>query len=279
MKVEDIKVAVMVMEGTNNEVATSYAFSLLGAHPEIVHINQFQKNDIPKEMRRKIEDYQCIIFPGGFSSGDYVRAGAIWAARLKSTLRDDIVQFVKDGYPVGGICNGFQVLVELGLLPGGTEVIPSFPSAALRLNKSSHFECRHVLLKHVSGGNCVWTKSVPPNTVLEMPIAHGEGNFTLPLDLKDEMLEKLVSNDQIVFRYVDDTDNFNEDYPWNPNGSVYNIAGVCNDAGNVFGMMPHPERVLFKYTLQRWYAQSGNDEEGPGLAVFSSVLDYIKERF
>lgn len=279
MKTEDIKIAVMVMEGTNNEVATYDAFSLLGAAPEIVHINQFQKKDIPNYMKRKINDYQCLFFPGGFSAGDYVRAGAIWAARMKSTLKDDIIKFTKDGCPIGGVCNGFQVLVELGLLPGTPEIIPPYPNAVLRLNASSHFECRHVLLKHVSRGKCAWTKSIPSTAILEMPIAHGEGNFTLPLEKKDEILKELISNDQLVFRYVDDSGSFNEEYPWNPNGSIYNIAGICNSDGNVFGMMPHPERVFSKYTLQRWYTMKTQDEQGPGVAVFSSVLDYIKRRF
>lgn len=278
MKIGDIKVAVMVMEGTNNEVATYDAFSMLGAKPEIVHLNQFQKKDIANDMKRKIDDYQCVFFPGGFSAGDFVRAGAIWAARMKATLCDDIVRFVKDGYPVGGVCNGFQVLVELGLLPGSDDVIPDSPGAILRQNKSAHFECRHVLLKHVSKGNCVWTKSVPRGAVLEMPIAHGEGNFTLPLGQKDRLLKGLISNDQIVFRYVDNDGAFNEDYPWNPNGSMYNIAGICNVEGNVFGMMPHPERVMNRYMLQRWYSQKAVDEDGPGVAIFSSVLDYIKRR-
>ena len=279
MKAEEIKVAVMVMEGTNNEVATSDAFSMLGATPEIVHINQFQKKDIPRDMKRKIGDYQCLIFPGGFSGGDYVRAGAIWAARMKATLKDDIVKFVREGYPVGGVCNGFQVLVELGLLPGSPAVVPDYPSAVLRQNKSSHFECRHVLLRHVSRGNCAWTNNVGRDAVVEMPIAHGEGNFTLPLDCEDATLKALVANDQIVFRYVDEGGDFSEVYPWNPNGSIYNIAGVCNGEGNVFGMMPHPERVLSKYLLQRWHHMKGAGEEGPGVAVFSSVLDYIKRRF
>lgn len=279
MKKEDIKIAVMVMEGTNNEVATYDAFSLLGAKPEIVHINQFQKRDIPQNMKRNIEDYQCIFFPGGFSAGDYVRAGAIWAARMKSTLKDALIRFTKDGYPIGGVCNGFQVLVEIGLLPGTPEIIPPYPNAVLRLNQSSHFECRHILLKHVSRGNCIWTKSVPNGAILEMPVAHGEGNFTLPLEKKDQMLKELISSDQLVFRYVDDTGNFNEQYPWNPNGSMYNIAGICNAQGNIFGMMPHPERVFNKYTLQRWYTEKTGSEEGPGVAVFSSVLDYIKRRY
>ncbi|MFH1432705.1 MAG: phosphoribosylformylglycinamidine synthase subunit PurQ [archaeon] len=279
MKVNDIKVAVMVMEGTNNEAATSDAFSMLGARPEIVHINQFLKKDITHDMKRKIDDYQCIVFPGGFSAGDYVRAGAIWAARLKAGLKDDIVRFVREGYPVGGICNGFQVIVELGLLPGGKEIVPDYPDAVLRQNASSHFECRHVLLKHVSKGKCAWTKNIPKGAVLEMPVAHGEGNFTLPLEQKDEILRELVANDQIVFRYVDDEGNFNEDYPWNPNGSLFNIAGISNPEGNVFGMMPHPERVISKYTLQRWYGGETRSEDGPGVAVFSSVLDHIKRRF
>ncbi len=279
MKTEDIKVAVMVMEGTNNEVATSDAFSMLGAVPEIVHINQFQKRDIPSDMKRKISDYQCLFFPGGFSAGDYVRAGAIWAARMKATLKDDIVKFVREGYPVGGVCNGFQVLVELGLLPGCDEVVSDSPSAVLRLNKSSHFECRHVFLRHVSRGRCAWTKNMAKDAVVEMPIAHGEGNFTLPLDCADEKLKELVSNDQIVFRYVDDAGKFCEEYPWNPNGSIYNIAGVCNREGNVFGMMPHPERVLSRYLLQRWHHMDCAGEDGPGVLVFSSVLDYVKRRF
>ena len=161
MDIADVKVMVLRIEGTNCEQETHDAFEHLGARPEMVHLKQLTSPDVPDRMRRDLSDYQVLMVPGGFSSGDYVRAGAILSARVKSKLWDKVNDFVKEGYPVGGICNGFQVLVELGLLPG-FDGPTERPVAVLATNDSNRFECRPTLLKHENGGNCVFTSKLEP---------------------------------------------------------------------------------------------------------------------
>ena len=243
----EIRVCILRIEGTNCEYETCLAFRRLGAKSDMIHLKQLSK-------KRNLFDYHCLIIPGGFSAGDYIRAGAIFAARIKSSLWNQLKDFVDLGFPVGGICNGFQVLVELGLLPG------SGMRAALCTNDSGRFECRPTLLKHENRGKCIFTRLIPEEKILLVPCAHAEGKFIFPAGKEEEYLKKLINNDQIVFRYVDSDGNY-ASYPWNPNGSFYNIAGICNSKGNVFGVMPHPERVFY----------------GDGRVIFESVLSYIKE--
>lgn len=278
VRVEDIKVCILRIEGTNCEQETFNSFKRLGASPEMVHLKQLTSSDIRKDEMRKLLDYQILMMPGGFSSGDYIRAGAILAARMKSKLRDQLVEFVENGYAVGGICNGFQVLVELGLLPAFGKTMSEFPEAVLSTNDSARFECRPALLKHESSGTCVFTGKIPKEKVLVAPCAHAEGKFLFPSHKKDEHLRRLIENDQIVFRYVDENNDY-AGYPWNPNGSLYNIAGICNENGNVFGMMPHPERVFHRYTHPAWMREDKEDWVGDGRAVFESVLDYTAKKF
>ncbi len=277
MKTQDIRVAILRIEGTNCEDETARALSRLGAKPEIIHLKQLLGIDVSEKDKRKISDYQCLMIPGGFSAGDYVRSGAIFSARIKGALRKELEEFVEKGYPVGGICNGFQILVELGLLPALDETMPESPTASLRQNESAKFECRHVYLKR-ENTKCAWTKNIPEGKILEMPVAHGEGNFTLPAGLKEEQLKKLEENRQIVFRYSDASGDTGAGYPWNPNGSLSNIAGICNPKGNVFGMMPHPERVFDIWTHSVHEKEKAGNA-GDGRAVFESVLEYIGEMF
>ncbi len=274
MDVEDIRVAVLRIEGTNCEDETVKAFKILGIQAEAVHLKQFYSDMIKDEDARNIWDYSCIVFPGGFSAGDYVRAGAIFSARVKSLLRKDLEEFIKEGYPILGICNGFQVLVELGALPGFDEDKPIVdkPEMALAINDSNRFECRPVYLKHENRGKCVFTKEYGDEIVM-FPVAHAEGKLTFPIGKEEEYFEALRANDQIVFRYVDRQGNY-AGYPWNPNGSYKNIAGICNVRGNVFGLMPHPERVVSPWHHPDWLVT--RREEGDGLRVFKSVIEYLK---
>jgi phosphoribosylformylglycinamidine synthase len=248
-----INVCILRIEGTNCEQETYDAFLELGAQPDLVHLTELTP--------QKLFDYQCLMIPGGFSSGDYVRAGAIFAARIKSRLFSALKEFVKAGYPVGGICNGFQILVELGLLPSLSE----HPQACLATNDSARFECRPTLLKLEN--HCAFTRKMHINSVYEIPSAHAEGKFVSPV------LKELLDNDQVIFRYCNPDGDYAE-YPWNPNGSPYNIAGITNEDGNVFGMMPHPERAFFRYQNQDWTRHP--DDGGHGRLVFESVLDYAR---
>jgi len=275
MKANKVRVCVLRIEGTNCEEETFLSFKRLGTKPEKVHLKQLTGTDVSSDEKRSLSDYHVLALPGGFSSGDYVRAGAIMAARIKSRLSKDLVDFVRSGRPVLGICNGFQVLVEVGLLPGLSGHMSVYPEAVLGTNDSGRFECRPTLLKKVNRGKCVFTTKIPDGKLSLIPSAHAEGKLMFPLEKGMEMLRELEENDQIVFKYADPEGNL-AGYPWCPNGSTENIAGICNRDGNVFGLMPHPERVFFRFTHPDWTRQT--DGYGDGRPVFESVLDYVTKK-
>jgi len=278
VKKSDIRVAVIRIEGTNCEQESLDAFKRLGTSPEFVHLKQLLHIDCTTDEKRDVFDYQCLMIPGGFSAGDYIRGGAIFAARMKSKIGKDLEEFVKQEYPILGVCNGFQVLTELGLLPGVENVMTELPDACLNINDSNRFECRPTLLKHENNGKCVFTRKISKDDVLLIPSAHAEGKLLFPLDKQEQYLKKLEDNDQIVFRYVDPDGNY-AGYPWNPNGSFSNLAGICNSAGNVFGMMPHPERSFYRHQHPNWVKAGLKNNVGDGEAVFESVVNYICKRF
>lgn len=267
---KDVKVCVLRIEGTNCEDEMAEAFRMVGADAEKVHLKQFSGN-IPEGMGRDLEDYDVLALPGGFSAGDYVRAGAIFAARIKATIGDQVRRFVEDEKPVLGVCNGFQILVELGLLPAFDEVMTSEPSAALYTNDSARFECRPTVLRNDNRGKCIFTSDVASKQCLMIPSAHGEGKL---MSMDPDFIQKLEDNDQVVFRYVCE-DGSPAEYPWNPNGSSSDIAGICNPAGNVMGMMPHPERVMTRFTHPDW-TRGYESEDGDGKAIFTSVMKRFK---
>jgi len=278
LKKENIRIAILRIEGTNCEQESYYAFKRLNAKPEFVHLKQLLNIDCNKDEKRDIFDYQCLMIPGGFSAGDYIRAGAIFAARIKSKLQKKLEKYVKEEYPILGVCNGFQVLIELGLLPGIDKIISPIPEACLNINDSDRFECRPTLLKHENNGNCIFTSKIPKNDIRLIPSAHAEGKLLFQLDKQEEYIKRLEENDQVVFRYVDPDGEYSG-YPWNPNGSISNIAGICNHQGNVFGMMPHPERTFYKHQHPDWPNTGLNNDLGDGREVFESVLDYINKNF
>jgi len=277
---KDVKVAVLRIEGTNNEQEMWDNFHALGAKPELVHLNQLVKKDLPKEERRSLDDYHVLMLPGGFSAGDYIRAGAIFAARMRSAIPDQLERFVEAEKPIGGMCNGFQILVELGLLPGRGKKLPLFPDAVLNRNDSSMFECRPTLLKHENRGRCVFTRRIPRSQVRLIPSAHAEGKFMVPNEEQEKILRHLWDNDQVVFTYTN-PEGGKAGYPWSPSGSLDGIAGITNETGTVFGMMPHPERVFHRWQHPDWTRDTVHkpDEAGDGRAVFESVLDYVERKF
>ncbi len=189
-------------------------------------------------------DIDCIVLPGGFSYGDYLRCGAI--SRF-SPIMKEVVKFAENGGYVIGICNGFQVLTESNLLPG-----------ALLKNESLHFICKDVYLK-VLNNSTAFTSELEQDQVIRIPIAHGDGNYFADADT----IEELESNNRVIFRYSDKDGNITKDV--NPNGSINNIAGIINEKGNVLGMMPHPERYSDN--------QLGCND---GLAIFKSLAKHFK---
>jgi phosphoribosylformylglycinamidine synthase len=206
-----MKFGVVVFPGSNCDMDVHHVVANVLEEP--VDYVWYEETDL--------SSYDCLVLPGGFSYGDYLRAGAI--AKLAPVMQA-IREFAEQGGYVLGICNGFQVLCETGLLPG-----------ALHTNDTLKFECRWVNLR-VDSQLSVFTRCIEEKTVLRMPIAHAEGNYFVT----DSELRNLKSNDQLVMRYVADDARATNDS--NPNGSIENIAAVCNEQGNVLGMMPHPER-------------------------------------
>lgn len=272
MRPEDVRVCVMRIEGTNAEDEMADAFRAVGAQAEEVHLKQLTGQS-SEFRRRSLEDYDILVFPGGFSAGDYVRAGALFAARIKASLGSDIRRFVEAEKPVLGVCNGFQILVELGLLPAFEGAMSENPTAALYTNDSGRFECRPTVLRNDSRGKCVFASGIAPKRMLTIPSAHAEGKL---MSDDPDFVQRLEDNDQIVFRYVC-PDGSDAAYPWNPNGSPSDIAGICNPAGNVLGMMPHPERAISRFTHADW-TRGYDSEEGDGLVLFRSVMDSLAKR-
>ena len=240
------KVLVLRAAGTNCDMETAFAFSRAGAVVERVHINQL------KSRAKELSRYQILALPGGFSYGDDLAAGKILANELKYTLADALRDFIKNGKLIIGICNGFQILVKAGLLPGNSN---SEQEVTLTINDSGKFEDRWTYLKspqstvHSPQIKCVWISGL--SEVIYLPVAHGEGKFMA----KDKaVLERLENNGQVVLRYCDEKGNPAQ-YPDNPNGSENAIAGLSDETGRIFGLMPHPERHSFGWQNPRWTRQ------------------------
>ncbi len=277
MNLEDINWAVMRIEGINSEDESAQCMREVGVNAEIVHLKQFTGDDVQPHEKRNLNDFDGLWIAGGFSAGDYIRAGSILGARMKSRLGAELEDFVGAGKPILGVCNGFQILVESGLLPNmdATSAFTDAPTAALHLNDSGHYECRPSLLRHVNNGTCQFTTHIPKGEVRTVTTSHAEGKFVMA---SEEDYRRLEDQDQIVFRYTDPDGNDAPSYPWSPNGAAHAIAGVCNPNGNVFGMMPHPERVFWRRNHPDW-TRTGLDaglglDVGDGRAIFESIVDY-----
>lgn len=250
------KVLILRTAGTNCDAETEVAFQLAGAETALVHIQRLISGAVD------LADYQILALPGGFSYGDDIAAGILLAVEMKHKLRAVLRGFVDAGKLIIGICNGFQVLVRTGLLPGG-EGSELQQQATLAMNTSSKFECRWVTLAP-EAGPCVFTEGL--NGSVYLPVAHAEGRFTAPA----AVLSEVERRGQVVFRYA------GGHYPNNPNGSDGDIAGLCDPSGRVFGLMPHPERYLTKWNHPRWTRESGLGDEGDGLAIFRNGVEYVR---
>jgi phosphoribosylformylglycinamidine synthase subunit PurQ / glutaminase len=254
-----VPVAILSIEGTNCHRELAVALAGSGARPEVVDLKQLEGRDVRPAQQRRLSQYRAILLPGGFSGGDYVRAGAIMAARIRAALGPELESYLQGGGYLGGVCNGFQVLIELGLLPGRPGLRLGPPEAALLQNQSGHFECRPTFLRW-EGGNFAPLRGIEAGRRLYAPSAHGEGRLVLADGGMDRMAE-LRAAGQVLFRWVD-PEGALAGYPWNPNGSPDNIAGLTNPEGNVFGLMPHPERGFFRRQEPGW--TRGGPSAGPG---------------
>ena len=260
---EKQRVLVLLAAGINRDRDAEDAFRLAGADAERVHINDLA------DKRKRLKDYQILMLPGGFSFGDDIASGKVLANKLKYRLKDDILNFIADKKLILGVCNGFQVMVKLGLLPGfAGEYMKQ--DVTLTHNDSGKFEDRWVYLKTNPLSKCVFTRGI--NRLIYVPVCHGEGKF-IPRD--DGVLERLKAGNQVVVQYVDESGSFGA-YPVNPNGSVEHIAGICDETGRIFGMMPHPENYILRTQHPRWTREALPDE-GDGLAIFKNAVEYVNK--
>lgn len=265
------KVIVLRTAGTNCDKETAFAFELAGAAIELVHVNELARGE------KKLESYQILAIPGGFTYGDDIASGKILANELKFRMEEGLQKFINDGKLILGICNGFQILVKAGLLPNLSRDYQTI-EATLTLNNSNKFEDRWVYLKKPKTENrkpkteCVWTRGI--DGTIQLPVAHGEGKF-IPKNRK--VLDALKREGLIVFEYTDETGK-RKGYPYNPNGSIENIAGICDRAGRIFGLMPHPERHMSVYQHPTWTRNKGiRSRKGDGLAIFINGVDFVKK--
>lgn len=247
-----VKALILRAAGINCNNETERAFQLAGAITEQVHVTDIIKG------KKKLGDFHILAIPGGFSYGDDLGAGKILANELSYLLKNQLQKFVDDGKLVIGICNGFQVLVKTGFLPWQGE-----QAVTLAQNNSKKFECRWVRLTKIN--DCAFTKGIGK---IYLPVAHGEGKLVT----SEENLKKLGK--QIVFKYCDEKGNETADYPENPNGSMQNIAALCNETGTVMGIMPHPERYLDAQNNPQW---TRGKKEDSRRKIFENAVDYAKK--
>jgi phosphoribosylformylglycinamidine synthase len=248
----------LVTDGVNCNAETDYAAKVAGLNADQVHINCLRSGKV------KLADYQLLVVCGGFSYGDHGSAGLVLANELVTFFKDDLATFIKEGKLIVGICNGFQVLAQAGLLP---KIRLGKPQITLNWNTNGRFHCQWVEMV-TQESPCVFTKSLSPGTAIMMPGAHGEGRFTA----SESILQEIEKQKLVVLRYSK-AGKPTMDSPANPNGSVNAIAGICDKTGRIFGLMPHWERAIEETQHPNW-------RRGPvkmfGLVAFENAFDYIK---
>ncbi len=265
-----VKVLVITGYGINCEEETAKGFELCGATADIVHINDIIAGN------KKLGDYQILTFPGGFSYGDDTGSGNALANKIRNNLQDDLLKFVQEDKLVLGICNGMQIMTNLGLVPA-TGLKYGERQAAMMHNSTARLQCRWIHLKNFSQ-KCIWTRDID---MIHLPMSHGEGNFYCSPEIHQNMKE----NDQIALRYVKENgDPANLEFPINPNGAMDDIAGICDPTGKIFALMPHPDRFLCFENEEGWELKkeqlirqgSKIPKEGAGLKMFANGVKYFK---
>ena len=258
----DPSILILTGHGLNCEAESAYAWERAGARVTLAHFN-----DVLAEPRR-LHDHAGLMFIGGFSYGDHMGSGHVMALRARHRLRGDLEQFVGAGKLVLGVCNGFQILVKLGLLPG-LDGDSFTPRAALLPNEGGAFQNFWVRVRFEPGSPCVFTRGLE---FMDLPIRHGEGRFYAPPDV----LARLEAGRGAACRYADPaTGGPAAKFPHNPNGSLNAIAGLCDPTGRVFGLMPHPEAHLYRENHPRWSREAGG--HGSGLALFQNAARWLRE--
>ena len=269
---QQIKAIVITGNGTNCEMEMAHACRLAGFDTvEIVHVSELLYGE------KRLDDYHFLNLPGGFLDGDDLGSAKAGANRILHApvagsgekLFDQFARFIAAGKLILGVCNGFQLLVKLGMLPGFDGHYDR-QTATLTFNDSGRFEDRWVHLRANAASPCVFTKGLKG---LALPVRHGEGKF-VPLD--EDILGRLHRQHLICLQYSDErSEKATLDYPANPNGSVDAIAGICNETGRIFGLMPHPEAFHHRTNHPRWTREE-LPEEGAGLAIFRNAAAFLR---
>lgn len=262
------KAIIMSGYGINSEMETQEVLKRAGIKADIVHINDLI------DKRKRLPRYRLMVFPGGFSYGDDTGAGNAYANKVRNNLFDDVKEFLDGDNLVLGICNGFQILVNLGFAPAFNKEYKR--EVALMPNKSGVLQCRFVTLKPVAKN--FWTQGIEK---IYCPVAHGEGN----LYCERHVLDRIKEKNMIAFKYVkEDLSSANGEFPYNPNGALEDIAGITSENGKVLGMMPHPERAMEFTNMYDWpnlkekFLRDGIQlpTESMNMQLFRNIADYFK---
>lgn len=251
-----VKTLILRAPGTNCDMETAFAFKRAGAQVDLVHVGELINH------HTYLSNYQIMVIPGGFTYGDDISAGRILANELRLKLRDEIKKFVDDGRLILGICNGFQALVKAGMLPESRG--ENTQSLTIACNDSGRFECRWIYLRTNKTSPCIFTRGID---LMYLPVAHGEGKVVIESGAQEEL--------NVALRYTDETGDIQAGYPYNPNGSVDNIAGICDATGRVFALMPHPERFIRWMQHPRW-TREPHREYGDGFRIFLNAVEWAK---
>lgn len=275
---KEVRALVLTGYGLNCDYETDLSLKIAGARSERIHFNDLISGK-DHQSRNILKNYHIVVFGGGFSWADDHGAGVIMAARLRYSIGEEIEDFIRRGNLVLGICNGFQALVNLGLLPGFEGNYKS-REIALVYNDSGNFVDTWVKLQAVEGSPCIFTRGI---SNIDLPVRHGEGKFYAP----KHTIDKLIQKKQVVFRYVDNNGNQAKNrWPFNPNGSLDDIAAICDSTGRVLGIMPHPEAYNHFSNHPAWILEKERmsrlnkgieTEEGKGILLFKNAVAYIRE--
>jgi phosphoribosylformylglycinamidine synthase len=260
-----VRVLVLTGLGLNCESETEAAFRLAGATPERVHLLDLLEGRAP----HRLSHYAILAFIGGFAFGDHLGAGFVFANKIRFRLYDALLAFLERGGLALGVCNGFQTMTRLGMLPG-LDGDYRTPRATLAPNDRAGYRDAWVTLAFDPASPCVWTRGL---TTLELPARHGEGKF---LPASPEVLARMETAHQVVARYVGPEGRPTTAWPWNPNGSEGGVAGVCDPSGRLFGLMPHPDAYLYPFHHPQWTRRKLEGtlpDVGGGLAIFQNGVD------
>ncbi len=263
---EKPRILIITGYGLNCEAESRHAWALAGADPELVHLNDLL------ERPRRLSDYAGLMFIGGFSFGDHMTSGHVFAARLRHRLREPLEKFIADGRLILGVCNGFQIMVKLGLLPGlDGEYFEQ--RVALIQNEVGHFQNFWVEIRFEPSSPCVFTRGLDR---ISLPIRHGEGRLFTP---DRELLARIEAGGCVACRYADPATGRPADaFPHNPNGSLHAIAGLSDPTGRIFGLMPHPEAFLYPENHPHWDRRRHTGplpERGLGLRIFENAVCFL----